>query len=323
MTMMHFDISPPDAARVFKTSIAVGALMVLSACADTVYTFHDFHNDGSSSNSQIHKLTGGSTTNLSNNAFFDSAADVRHNGTKIVFRSIRGGASGHLFTMDMDGSNQTEIPGTLSAGAPKWSRLTGTSVVFFTNNIHTNNEAIWRVNMDGSDKLQVTFPPPGKDDEMADDLDGKHVVFQRYDSASHDRDLYVKYVWDNRPDEQLTNTAGISETLPVVSHDGSMLAYRAFHGAGVNDQIIVAQFSPGVGLTTLHTINPAMPVNTNISGIDFSPNDKGVYFSAQADDVALNPINRRQEVFYINLDGTGQVRLTTNTDSDTYPSTVP
>ena len=110
---------------------------------------------------------------------------------------------------------------------------------------------------------------------MADGLDGKHVVFQRYDSASHDRDLYVKYVWDNRPDEQLTNTPGISETLPVISHDGSMLAYRAFHGAGVNDQIIVAQFTPGVGLTTLHTINPAMPVNTNISGIDFSPNATG------------------------------------------------
>jgi len=308
-----------------KTLFLSGAISTLGACAETVYTFQDFHDDGTSSNSQIYKMTGigGNITNLTNNAHSNGSADVRHDGTKIAFRSIRGGANGHIYTMDMNGANQTVVPNTLSAGAPKWSRLIGTNTLFFTNHIHTTNEAIWRIKTDGTDKAQVTFPNPGEDDEYATDLDGKFIVYQRHYSANQDRDLFAKYVWDNRPEVQLTNTPNISESLPVASHNGHMIAYRAFHGGGVNDQIIVAHFQPGVGLTTLHTINPAMPVNTNISGIDFAANDAGLYFSAQADDSNLNPINRRQELFFINFDGAGQVRLSTNTDSDTSPSTVP
>ncbi len=307
----------------YKIPLAAAALVLLGACADTVYTFQDFHDDGTSSNAQIYKISeGGGATNLSNNAHYDTSADVRHDGEKIVFRSVRGGADGHLYTMDMDGSNQAVIPNTLSAGAPRWSKFTDSSIIYFTNDIHTATEEIWRIDTNGSDKVQITFPGANRSDELAEDIDGKHIIYQRYDRDTRDRDLYVKYVWDDRPEQRMTNTPDVSESLPVASHDGSMVAYRAFHGAGVDDQIIVAQFT-GAGLMTLHTINPDMPVNTNISGLDFSPNDAGIYFSAQADDSALNPINRRQELFYINLDGTAQVRLTDNTDSDTYPSTVP
>ncbi|MGD9176143.1 MAG: hypothetical protein PVF29_18400 [Desulfobacterales bacterium] len=59
----------------------------------------------------------------------------------------------------------------------------------------------------GSALTKITNPSPNQKDEVADSIDDQHIVFSRYDPANNfDRDLYVKYIWDHRPEVRLTNT---------------------------------------------------------------------------------------------------------------------
>ena len=162
---------------------------------------------------------------------------------------------------------------------------------------------------------------------MADALGGKDMVFVRVDRVNNDNhDLYIKYLWDNRPPVRLTNTPDRSETFPVVSHDFQKLAYRVSFGSGEDELVYVTSLNGvdfGRRMTLLNTINLNLPANSHISGIDFSGDDTRLYISTQANDVPGNPDNRRQEIFSVKLDGTDQRRLTINSDADYYPSAVP
>ena len=184
--------------------------------------------------------------------------------------------------------------------------------------------AIYRISADGSGLTKITSPSATQKDEVADSIDDKFIIFTRYDTANnHDRDLYVKYIWDNRPEVRLTNTPDRSETLPVVSHDGKLLAYRASFGVDRDDEVHVARFTDPSTITVMHTIDLQLPADINISGIDFSRTDRELFISTQAKDVGGNLINRKQELFRVSLDGSGQRRLTNNADEDTHPSSIP
>ncbi len=133
----------------------------------------------------------------------------------------------------------------------------------------------------------------------------------------------MKYIWDNRPEVRLTNTPNQAETLPVVSHDGKMLAFRVSLGINQDDQIHVARFTSATSITVMNVIDLNLPADINISGIDFSPDDQELFVSTQAADVPGNLVNRKHEIFRVRLDGSNQLRLTNNSDEDVYPSAVP
>lgn len=290
---------------------------------DVVYVHTPYPFNGPSGNSQIYKMKsdGNNPINLSNNAYYDFSPDVRHNGQQIVFTTVRSGPD-RLYIMDITGSNVVSVPNTQAADFPKWSREANPFIVF-TYPAFSSTSAIYRIFPDGTGRTQVTFPGPNENDEIADVLDNKHIVFVRLDRANNfNRDLYVKYIWDNRPPVRLMNTPDRSETLPVISHDGQKLAFRVFLGAGQDDQVHVARLNGTSSITLLNTIDLNLPADINISGIDFSGDDTRLYISTQANDVAGNLINRKQEVFSVKLDGTDQRRLTINSDADNYPSAV-
>jgi len=271
---------------------------------------------------QIYRMTvnGWFKTNLSNRDRYEYAPDVQHHTKKIVF--LTGGNMIHV--MENDGSNVVEVPNAPhDAGAPRWSRAEGGNFILFSHPASTANAAIYRIAPDGSGLTQITTPALSQKDEVADSIDDKHIVFSRYDATTHDRDLYVKYIWDNRPEVRLTNTPGTSETLPVVSHDGSMMAYRVYLGVNQDDQVHVARLDSPTSITVLHGIDLQLPADINISGIDFSRDDTALFVSTEADDVSGSLINRKQEIFRVNLDGSGQRRLTNNADEDVTPSAVP
>ena len=261
---------------------------------------------------------GSNPVNLSNNQYYDFSPDVHHQTKQIVFVSSR---SNGLHTMDINGGGVAAIPNTAAAGYPKWSTNLDPSFVVFTYPAWGANSAIYRIRTDGNERVQITTPAATEKDEMADVVDSKFIVFTRMDNNTFNRDIYLKYIWDNRPAVNLTNS-GVTETLPVVSHDRRLIAYRVFIGAE-DEEIRVASLDTGAGtITILHTIRLSSPAAYNISGLDFSVDDTRLFVSIQVNDVDGNLINRMQEIFSIKLDGTGQYRLTLNNDEDVYPSAV-
>ncbi len=310
--------------RIYKTILLMCVFYALSGCAKVVYQHRDMAGEEPTwGKAQIYSMwvNGWFKTNISNRDRFEYSPDVQHHSKKIVFLA----AGNKIHIMDSNGSNVTEVPtAPQDAGSPRWSRGEGGSFILFSHPASTAQSAIYRIAPDGSALTKITSPSVTQKDEVADSIDDKHIVFSRYDSANnYDRDLYVKYIWDNRPEVRLTNTPDRSETLPVVSHDGNLLAYRVYFGVNQDDQVHVAMFDSPTSITVLHTVDLQLPADINISGIDFSRNDKELFISIQAEDVAGNLINRKQEIFRVLLNGSNQQRLTNNADEDVYPSSIP
>ena len=303
--------------------LVIISFLLNSSCKKVVYAHRQISADTTLNNSQIFKMDtdGSNIESISDPNSSDYAPDVRHDGRRIVFLS----GGNFIYTMDLDGNNVTAIPGVpFDAGCPRWSRGEGGWFILFTAPASQLHSSIYMIDLDGSNLTQITSPGTNQDDESLDSIDDKHIIFSRYDrDDNHDRDLFIKYIWDDRPEVQLTNTPNQSETIPVVSHDSRYLAFRVSLGIGFDDQVHVARFTSATSIEILHMIDLDYPADVNISGIDFSDNDSRLFVSTQASDVPGNLINAKQEIFSMNLDGSNQQRLTNNTDSDTWPSSVP
>lgn len=310
-----------------KLSITVFtlSLIILYGCfSKVVYENRPFSPAQSQwGNRQIFRMNsdGSNPENLSNRNRDEYAPDVRHDGEMIVLLA----GFNELHVMDIDGNGVSTVPGApVDAGAPRWSR--GESGPFFLLFSHPQSQAhaaIYRIFPDGTGLTQVTTPGATQTDVVADSMDDKHIVFTRFDTANSDWDLYVKYIWDNRPEVRLTNTPNQAETLPVVSHNGKMLAFRVVLGINQDDQIHVAGFTSATSFTVIHVIDLNLPADKNINGIDFSADDEELFISTQAADVPGNLVDRKTEIFRVRLDGSNQLRLTNNSDEDIYPSSVP
>lgn len=301
------------------------SLILLSGCTDyVVYSNQDTSGAPADwGKRQIYRMSsnGWFKTNISNRDRNEFYPDVRNDGARIVFR-VFGGA---VEVMNVDGSNPVAVPNIPNtAGWPRWSQGFPEYFLVYSDNPGSGHAAIWRIREDGSQQAQVTHPGPTETDQAADVLDDKHIVFDRFDSSNNFKgDLYLKYIWDGRPPLQLTNTPTISELAPIISHDKTMVAYRVFLGSGQDDQVHVAGITTHSGLTPMYTIDLVSPADINISGVDFSRDDTQLFISTQADDVPGPNIDRKQEVFRVNLDGSNQVRLSNNSERDVQPSSVP
>jgi Tol biopolymer transport system component len=279
---------------------------------------------------QIYKMrtTGASQTNISNSADYDHYPDVSHHGKGIVFSSLRSGPGENIYVMDLDGANVQQITtGTFQRTKPNWGRDDLANLIAYSYPDFHFDTALWTVHEDGTNVRKITNPAPntidtGEQDDGGHDFrtGGKFIVFSRYDRATRDRDLYSIYFDGTQNFERITNTPDISETHPVISHDGKLLAYRAFYKQpSFKETIRIVN----VGTWTLvNEIGLQAPASRNIEGIDFSRNDKRLYFAAGASDVPGSE-NNKIEVFSVKLDGTDQRRLTKNEVRDNWPSVIP
>lgn len=329
------DEPPFTPVKECSSSITPGGSVKLG---EVVYQHKDFPSDTEGRNSQIFKMSsdGSGVVNLSNNDRDEFHPDVNGDGRKIIFARVEG-----LHVMDIDGTNVTAIPNTRGGVHPKWGPRADTTqgFIIFVQQVSGSRSAIFLVAhdasqtnpLDGARKVQVTTPGDEESDEQADNVDGKHVVFSRLDRSDNlDRDLFIKYIWDDRPAQRLTNTPNESEGQPVISHDRRLIAFRAFLGEGRDDVVRVGRLtldaSGAWAIVPQSTIDLRLPADINISGIDFSPDDTRLYIATQAREargVSTNLINRRMELFSVRLDGTDQRQLTSDADEDTNPSAVP
>ena len=111
--------------------------------------------------------------------------------------------------------------------------------------------------------------------------------------------------------------------FPVISHDGTLLAYRHTVplGSGWIESIRIVQVGTWAFFKTVMLGPPA-----NLRGIysfDFSPDDNRLFVTARAADVTNTSGNNNLEIFSIKLDSSDQQRITNNSIPDYYPSTVP
>ena len=274
---------------------------------------------GRDGHGQIYTMdtNGDSQTNISNTTRTDHYPDLSPNGDKIVFSSFRD-AGENIFIMDLEGQNIQQVTtGTGQRIQPRWAQ---NDLIAFAYPAHTTNTQIWTVKPDGTDLQQVTNPGPGESDGSGHDFynGGERIVFSRYDQTTQRRDLY--HVSSNGSGiQQLTATADISEVLPVISHDGQLLAFRAYFHGTHQETIRILNVADW---TQVDEITLPAPADKNISGLDFSADDQRLYISIESADVPGSLINIKQEIFSIKTDGTDLVRLTNNTDSDTSPVSI-
>ena len=110
--------------------------------------------------------------------------------------------------------------------------------------------------------------------------------------------------------------------FPVVSHDGSLLAYRVTVALapGWIESIQIVKTGTWELVSTVTLESPA-----DLRGVysfDFSPDDNRLYVTAKATDVTGVDNRNQMELFSIKLDGTDQERVTNNQIPDYCPSTI-
>jgi len=133
-----------------------------------------------------------------------------------------------------------------------------------------------------------------------------------------DSDIFIKDFRDDGTPPNLTSTTDIAEDFPVVSHDGTMIAYRAHHPDEAQSwEIRVARLTLPSTLTLLYPIRFTDPASGLIGAPEFSSDDKRIYVSGYLTE------QETSQLFSINLDGSGQFQVTVTDERDYGPSVVP
>ena len=268
--------------------------------------------------SQIYKVKSDGTevVNLSNNDRWDEDPDVNHHSKRIVFQSHTEHEQS-LVLMDTDGNNRTSIPHTTGAWYPKWSR-DAESFIVYVDRVGNFGNSIHRIRPDGNDDILIVTADLKHIIRSSDVFDDFHVVYHQDSGAGADSDIFIKDFRDDGTPPNLTSTTDIAEDFPVVSHDGTMIAYRAHHPDEAQSwEIRVARLTLPSTLTLLYPIRFTDPASGLIGAPEFSSDDKRIYVSGYLTE------QETSQLFSINLDGSGQFQVTVTDERDYGPSVVP
>ena len=265
------------------------------------------------------KSDGTDVTNLSNNENFERSPDVNHHSARIVFWS--GGQNSGLVLMDLNGNGRTLIPGTVTASHPKWSRDAESFIVYVDLESNVNN-SIHRVRPDGTDNVEVVHADGEKVILIVEVIDDFHILYSQDDGTGRDSDLFIKDMRDSSAAVNLTNSADVAEEFPVISHDGSLIAYRAYNPKNFQGyDIVIARVTLPSTLTELHRIRLSAPAGAIFGDLDFSNDDTRLYVESSV--VETEGTTNTSQLFSINVDGSGQFRVTVNDETDDEPSVAP
>ncbi len=228
-------------------------------------------------------------------------------GPKIVFGSVRNNGNHDVFSMELDGSNQTRLT---TSGAyddqPKWSP--DSSKIAFMSGRDGNFE-IYTMNADGSAQTRITNNPAA-DGFPAWSPDGTKLAFVRGDLRNPSTfEIYVMNA-NGSNETRLTNDSAI-DGVPAWSPDGTKIVFMS-GGSSVfdpNSFEIYTISADGNNRTRLTN-------NTIVDGQpSYSPDGTKILF-ASGD--AMNP--NGIEIYVMNADGSNRVQLTSNNVTDGFPA---
>jgi len=214
---------------------------------------------------------------------------------KIACASNRDG-NFEIYTFDPNGTelNATRLTNnTVNDGRPRY-RSDGRLIAFESS--RSGASEIWIMDADGSNPRQLTFS--GGNSSPTWHPDGSQIMYQSTRGGQFE-------VWkiniDGTGETQLTFTAQES-SLPAWSPDGTLIAYSS------------RQFDAAADVQTM------TPFGTNVTDISNNPGeDSWPAWSPSGDQIAFH--SRRddpngEEIYRMNPNGTGVVRLTNNINAN-------
>lgn len=307
----------------FKIRFLTVALVVISmfGCAKVIFVSKRDGHD------QLYRMyvNGSVQTNLSANQFSERFPDASPDGRKCAFSSIRDGVAENIFVLDMDNGNIQQLTtGPNRKIRPRWSPQQDR--VAYAEYPSSESAKIFTMPAGGGPAVQVTNPDQYHSDSLGHDFfdNGTKIIFARTRLVQGGSQLYYQNA-DGTGSAALVPNTLPHAYYPVVSHNGSLLAYRVKGPnlmPGSPEWILVHKIESWQKIAEFHLQAPVPALGSTIRGISFSKDDDRLYVAARAADVSAGG-DDRLEIFSIKLDGTDQKRLTVNTAPDSYPSAVP
>ena len=191
---------------------------------------------------------------------------------------------------------------------PTWSP-DGTRIAFRSQ--RDGNDEIYLMNSDGSCQVNLTNDP-ADDWAPAWSPDGMHIAFAHFFEGKQYSDIAVMNADGSGP-QRLTTAHG---EYPAWSPDGTRIAFASARDGNYEIYVMNADGSQQTRLTN----NPAYDMSPA-----WSPDGTQLIFDTQRDtfppqEVGIGP---EFEIHRINADGSGDTRLTNNTDEDRFPTWAP
>jgi Tol biopolymer transport system component len=198
--------------------------------------------DGAWSEIYVANIDGSNITRITNNEWIDDQPVWSPDGSKIAFRSDRGGITLDIWTMNANGSNPVNltpdaVPATSVEGRPTWSP-DGSRIAFTSDLDAYPRTRIWSVRTDGTDRRVITNSAASEDDQAAWSPDGQTIAFQRTGAATFG-DLFLVNAGGGN-ERKLMPFADLPgpQFAPAWSPDGKLIAFASKHetygsGSGV------------------------------------------------------------------------------------------
>ena len=226
---------------------------------------------------------------------------------KIVFGSSRNGGNHDIFTMDLDGSNQTRLTTSLAYDdQPKWSP--DSSKIAFMSGRDGNLE-IYTMNADGSGQTRITNNVAA-DGFPAWSPNGTRIAFVRGNLINPS--TFEIYVMDANGSNQVRlTTDSVIDAMPSWSPDGTKIVFMS-GGSSVFDPNAFEIYRIDVdGNNRTRLTN-----NTIVDGQpSYSPDGTKIVFGSGN---ALDP--KGIEIYVMNADGSNRIQLTNNEVTDGFPA---
>lgn len=284
---------------------------------------------------QIYRMrdSGGSQANVSGNAQGEAFPDVASDGKSVVLVSEPGGRHRvvvrRLTPAGLATGETILADGTTRKTRPRWSCQR--DAVVYADFLTDSQASLFVARLDAGgaplgSPARVTQPGPGESDSGGHDFleEGNKIVFSRRNPATDSFDLFALATDGSTPAQPVVITRELNETLPVVSRDGRLLAYREHFmiTPGGVERIVIVRTGTWQTYRTLALAPPAAA--DSIDALGFSHDDRTLYVAAQAVGSTASSASGRREIFALRVDGTGgQRRLTDNAALDSQPDGIP
>ncbi|MCD4669081.1 MAG: DUF5050 domain-containing protein [Actinomycetia bacterium] len=242
-------------------------------------------------------LDGSGLTQLTENINKDAYPDVSPDGKKIAYTSDIDGYW-QIVVMDWDGENKIQLTDDpVRSGYPTWS-FDGRYIFY---EVYKDEDwEIYRINSDGSGRERLTFNAGAYDWHPFAHPYRHRVIFES--GVGGHEDIYIMdHDGDNI--EKLSESSA-RKRVPCISVDGEYIAFMGYEG-----DIKFVYIMDGDG--------------ENIRRMSDRPNSGHPFISPDNSIIAFeSSVDGQSEIFIINLDGSGETRLTSIPGDDWDPAFI-